>query len=223
VSAVATGELMKRTAFAVVVGVVVVGAIGGCSITIGSMGHGSSPAAGARVAVASSAAPSSPVWQSAAPSAAPPSTVSPSTSTAGATYLAIVEPANTATVALDSAVFDSPNDLTAVSLSSVIAASATSIQTFDDHLRSATWPRTAEPDVTTLAATGDVLVVVLQGYESDLQSPTSGADFDTVLQALQVEDSAYAIDRGLASDAAGRVRADLGLPPPSAPQVTLNT
>jgi hypothetical protein len=86
-----------------------------------------------------------------------------------------------------------------------------------------TWPRIAEPDITALAATDDVLVVLLQGYEADLQSPTPGADFDTVLQALQVDGSRYAIDRGLASDAAARVRADLGLPPPaSAPQVTLN-
>jgi hypothetical protein len=32
----------------------------------------------------------------------------------------------------------------------------------------------------------------------------------------------YVNDRGLTTDAAGRVRADLGFPPPSAPQVTLD-
>jgi hypothetical protein len=142
---------------------------------------------------------------------------------AGATYLALVGPLNTTALALDTAVFDSPSDLTTQSLTAVIAASAASVQTFDDHVRSVTWPRIAEPDITALAATDDVLVVVLQGYEADLRSPTPGADFDTVLQALQVDGSRYAIDRGLASDAAARVRADLGLPPPaSAPQVTLN-
>ena len=81
---------------------------------------------------------------------------------------------------------------------------------------------TSAADITTLAATNDVLVVVLQGYEADLKSPTPGADFDSVRKALQVDSSRYAIDRGLATDASARVRADLGLPPPSASQVTLN-
>lgn len=207
---------MKRTACAVGVGAVVVGALAGCSITIGSIGQGSSPASGARPAATSPAAPVSP----ASPSVISP--ISPSATLAGSTYLALVGPANTATFALDTAVFESPSDLTTQSLSSVIAADAASIQTFNDHLRSTTWPRTAEPDITTLAAMNDVLVVVLQSYESELQSPTPGADFNAVLDALQVAGSRYAIDRGLASDAAVRVRADLGLPPPSAPQVTLN-
>jgi hypothetical protein len=207
---------MKRTALAVVAGAVVIGVLAGCSISIGSMGQGSSPASVARPAVTSPAAPASP----ASPSAISP--VSPSAGSAGSTYLALVGPANTATFALDTAVFESPADLTTQSLSAVIAASAASIQTLNDHLRSVTWPRTAEPDITTLAATNDVLVVVLQGYESDLQSPKPGADFNAVLDALQVDSSRYAIDRGLATDASGRVRADLGLPPPSAPQVTLN-
>jgi hypothetical protein len=199
---VATGESMKRTAFAVVVGTVVVGALTatGCSISIGSIGQGSSPA--------------SPSTQAAG--------ASPSATAAGAAYLALVGPLNTTTFALDTAVLGSPSDLTTQSLSAVIGASAASIQTFDDHLRSASWPRTAEPDITTLAATNDVLVVLLQGYESELRSPAQGADFGTVLAALQVENSAYAIDRGLASDDSARVRSDLGLPPPSSPQVTLN-
>jgi hypothetical protein len=209
---------MKRTAFVVVAGAAVVGvfAVAGCSISIGSMGQGSPSRA--PLAVNSSAPAVSPVS---------PVTVSPSSpasmTAAGATYLALVAPLNTTTLALDTAVFDSPSNLTTQSLTAVISASAASIQTFDDHVRSVTWPRIAEPDITALAATDDVLVVVLQGYEADLQSPTPGADFDTVLQALQVDGSRYAIDRGLASDAAARVRADLGLPPPaSAPQVTLN-
>jgi hypothetical protein len=191
---------MKRTTRVVVVVALVVGAftVTGCSISIGSMGQGSP----------------------ASPSVVSP--VSPSATSAGSTYLALVGPANTATFALDAAVFESRADLTTQSLSAVIAASAVSIQTFADHLRDVTWPRAAEPDITTLAATNDVLAVVLQGYESDLQSPIQGADFDAVLEALQVAGSRYAIDRGLASDAAARVRADLGLPPPSAPQVTLN-
>jgi hypothetical protein len=209
---------MKRTAFAVVAGAAAVGvfAVAGCSISIGSMGRGSPSRA--PLAVTSSAPAVSPV----SPVTASPS--SPASMTAaGATYLALVGPLNTTTLALDTAVFDSPTDLTTQSLTAVIAASAASIQTFDDHVRSVTWPRIAEPDITALAATDDVLVVLLQGYEADLQSPTPGADFDTVLQALQVDGSRYAIDRGLASDAAARVRADLGLPPPaSAPQVTLN-
>ena len=209
---------MKRTAFVVVAGAAVVGvfAVAGCSISIGSMGRGSPSRA--PLAVTSSVPAVSPV----SPVTASPS--SPASMTAaGATYLALVGPLNTTTLALDTAVFDSPSDLTTQSLTAVIAASAASIQTFDDHVRSVTWPRIAEPDITALAATDDVLVVVLQGYEADLQSPTPGADFDTVLQALQVDGSRYAIDRGLASDAAARVRADLGLPPPaSAPQVTLN-
>jgi hypothetical protein len=207
---------MKRTTRVVVVCVLVVGAfsITGCSISIDSMGQGSS----ARTSVAPLTSSPAPV----SPAVVPVSPASPSSTSAGATYLAIVGPANTASFALDTAVFDSPSDLTTESLSAVITASTKSIQTFDDHLRSTTWPRTAEPDVTTLAATGDVLVVVLQGYESELRSPTPGADFNAVLKALQVDGSKYAIDRGLASDAAGRVRADLGLPPASAPQVTLN-
>jgi len=208
---------MKRTAFAAVVGAVAAGAfaLAGCSISIGSMGQGSSSRASV-APLASSAAPVS-------PSVVPVPPASPSSAiSAGATYLALVGPANTATFALDTAVLGSPADLTTHSLSAVIVASAASIQTFDDHLRSATWPRAAEPDITTLAATDDVLVVLLQGYESDLQSPTPSADFDSVLQALQVDGSAYAIDRGLASDDAARVRSDLGLPPPSDPQVTLN-
>jgi hypothetical protein len=214
---VATGEFMNRTAFAVVVGAVGAGAfaLASCSISIGTMGQGTPPRA--LLTVTSSAPTVSPVS---------PATVSPSSpatvTSAGATYLALVGPLNTETFALDTAVFESPADLTAQSLSAVITASAAALQTFNGHLRSTTWPRTAEPDITTLAATNDVLVVVLQGYESDLQSPTPGADFNTVLQALQVDGSAYAIDQGKASDDAARVRADLGLPPPSAPQVTLN-
>jgi hypothetical protein len=196
---------MKRTALAVGVGAVIVGALAGCSITIGSMGQGSSPASAARSEVTSRAA-----------------TVSPSATSAGSTYLALVGPANRATLALDTAVFESPAGLTTQSLSAIIAASAASIQTLNVHLRSDTWPRTAEPDITTLAATNDVLVVVLQGYQSELQSPKPGADFNAVLEALQVDDSRYAIDRGLATDAATRVRTDLGLPPPSAAQATLN-
>jgi hypothetical protein len=207
---------MKRTAFAVVVGTVVVGALTttGCSISIGSMGQGSPPASVGPGAVTSPAAPASPSTKAAG--------ASPSATAAGAAYLALVGPLNTTTFALDTAVLGSSSDLTTQSLSAVIVASKASIQTFDDHLRSASWPRTAEPDITTLAATNDVLVVLLQGYESDLRSPTQGADFGTVLRALQVEDSAYAIDRGLASDDSARVRSDLGLPPPSSPQVTLN-
>jgi hypothetical protein len=207
---------MKRTTRVVVVGVLVIGAfsITGCSISIGQMGQGSS----SRASVAPLTSSPAPV----SPSVVRVSPVAPSSTSAGATYLAIVGPANTASFALDTAVFGSSSALTTESLSAVITASAKSIQTFDDHLRSTTWPRTAEPDITTLAATGDVLVVVLQGYESELRSPTTGADFNAVLKALQVDGSKYAIDRGLASDAAGRVRSDLGLPPASAPQVTLN-
>ncbi|HEY3925623.1 MAG TPA: hypothetical protein VGL75_13755, partial [Acidothermaceae bacterium] len=212
---------MKRTTRVVVVGALVVGifAVTGCSITIGSLGQGSSPAArtaGSSPAVSSPAASSPAVTSPTAPSVspaspapfspAPVSPVSPATATsAGATYLALVGPLNTETFALDTAVFDSPDDLTTQSLSAVVTASAAALQTFNDRLRSTTWPRTAEPDVTTLAATNDVLVVVLQEYESDLQSPMSGADFDTVLEALQVDGSKYAIDRGLASDASARV------------------
>jgi hypothetical protein len=214
---------MRRTTRVVVVGVLVVGvfAITGCSISIGSMGstgQGSSSAPAAPPAVTSPAvaSPAAPV----SPSVISP--VSPSATSAGATYLALVGPLNTETFALDTAVFETPDNLTTQSLSAVITASATALQAFNGHLRSTTWPRTAEPDITTLAATNDVLVVVLQGYESELQSPTASADFDTVLQALQVDSSRYAIDRGLATDASARVRADLGLPPPSAPQVTLN-
>jgi hypothetical protein len=210
---------MRRTALVVGVGTVIVGALAGCSITIGSMGstgQGSSPTSAARPAVSSSAATVSP----ASPSVISP--VSPPATSAGSTYLALVGPANTTTFALDTAVFESPADLTTQSLSAIIAASATSLQTLNAHLRSDTWPRTAEPDITTLAATNDVLVVVLQGYQSELQSPKPGADFNAVLQALQVDDSRYAIDRGLATDASARVRADLGLPPPSALQATLN-
>jgi hypothetical protein len=210
------GEFMNRTAFAAVVGAVGAGAfaLASCSISIGTMGQGSPPASVAPIAVTSPAVPASPSTRAAG--------ASPSTTAAGSTYLAFVGPLNTTTFALDTEVLGSPAGLTTQSLSAVIVASAASIQTFDDHLRSATWPRTAEPDIATLAATNDVLVVLLQGYESDLRSPTPGADFNTVLQALQVENSAYAIDRGLASDDSGRVRSDLGLPPPSAPQVALN-
>jgi hypothetical protein len=215
---VATGEFMKRTTRVVVVGVLVVGvfSITGCSIQIGSTGHGSPSHAPA--AATSSAAAVSPVSPVPASPSAPVTMAS-----AAATYLALVGPLNTSTFALDTAVYESPSDLTTQSLSAIIAASAASTQTFNDHLRSITWPRTAEPDITTLAATNDVLVVVLQGYEAELKSPTPGADFNAVLQALQVDGSRYAIDRGLATDASARVRADLGLPPPpSAPQVTLN-
>jgi hypothetical protein len=219
----ATGEFMRRTTRVVVVAALVVGAftITGCSITIGSMGstgQGSSPTSAARPAIASPAvaSPAAPV----SPSVISPA--SPSPTSAGATYLALVGPLNTETFALDTAVFETPDDLTTQSLSAIVTASAASLQTFNDRLRSTTWPRAALPDITTLAATNDVLVVVLQGYESDLQSPTPGADFGSVLEALQVDRSRYAIDRGLATDASVRVRADLGLPPPSAPQVTLN-
>lgn len=221
---------MKRTTRAVVVGAVVVGVftITGCSISIGSVGHGSAPTPAARPAAMSPAVASPAVPSSAVPSAAAPaapsssSPVSPSATSAGATYLALVGPLNTETFALDTAVFDAPDDLTTQSLSAVVTASAAALQTFNDRLRSTTWPRTALPDITTLAATNDVLVVVLQGYEADLKSPSPGADFDAVLEALQVDNSRYATDRGLASDASARVRADLGLPPPSAPQVILN-
>jgi hypothetical protein len=216
---------MKHTTRVVVVGALVIGvfAITGCSISIGATGRNSAPAS-ARPAVTSPAASSAPASSAAASPAAPSaiSPVSPSATSAGATYLALVGPANTATFALDTAVFETPGDLTTQSLNAIIVASATSIQTFTDRLRTTTWPRTAEPDITTLAATNDVLVVVLQGYEAELKSPEPGADFDAVLQALQVDNSKYAIDRGLATDAAARVRTDLGLPPPSAPQVTLN-
>jgi len=214
---------MKRTAGAVVSSAVVVGAVAlaGCSISIGSTTRGSAPHASvAALAVPGSVPPSPLASPSGTPTIAPPA--APSVSPAGATYLALVAPVNTTTFALDTAVLGSTDGLTTRSLSSVIAASVASLQTFDEHLRSATWPRTAEPDITTLAARNDVLVVLLQGYESDLQSPAPGADFSTVLDALQVEDSVYAIDRGLASNDAARVRSDLGLPPPSAPQVTLN-
>ena len=226
---------MKRTTRVVVVGALVVGVftMTGCSISIGSVGHRSARTQAARPAamspgVASPAVASPAVPSPAVPSPAAPvspsaiSPVSPSPTSAGATYLALVSPLNTETFALDAAVFDSPDDLTTQSLSRVVAASAAALQTFNDRLRSTTWPRTALPDITTLAATNDVLVVVLQGYEADLKSPSPGADFDAVLEALQVDNSRYAIDRGLASDASARVRADLGLPPPSAPQVTLN-
>jgi hypothetical protein len=219
---------MKRTTRVVVVGALVVGAftVTGCSISIRSMGEGSSPAPAAQ-AVANPAVAGPTVSSPAAPpvSPAPPSVISPaspSPTSAGATYLALVGPLNTETFALDTAVFESPDDLTTQSLSAVVTASAAALQTFNTRLRSTTWPRTALPDITTLAATNDVLVVVLQGYESDLQSPTPGADFDSVLEALQVDNSRYAIDRGLATDASARVRTDLGLPSPSAPQVTLN-
>ena len=222
---------MKRTTRVVVVGALVVGAftITGCSIIDRLDGPWLVADAGRAARCDESRllrarllqarlfrAPPAP----AAPSASSPA--SPSPTSAGATYLALVGPLNTETFALDTAVFDSPDDLTTQSLSAVVTASAAALQTFNDRLRSTTWPRTALPDITTLAATNDVLVVVLQGYESDLQSPTPGADFDSVLEALQVDNSRYAIDRGLASDASARVRADLGLPPPSAPQVTLN-
>ncbi len=212
---------MRRTTRVVVVGALVIGAftITGCSISIRSMGKGSSPAPAAQ-AVANPAVASPAVSSPAAPVVSPTSPAA--VTSAGSTYLALVGPVNTKTFALDIAVFDSPDDLTTQSLSAVVTASAVALQKFNGQLRSTTWPRTALPDVTTLAATNDVLVVVLQGYEADLKSPTPGADFDSVLEALQVDNSRYAIDRGLASDASARVRADLALPPPSAPQVTLN-
>jgi hypothetical protein len=196
---------MKRTTRVVVVGLLVIGAfsVTGCSISIGAMGEGSS------------AAPVS----SAGPSMISP--VSPSATSVGSTYLALVGPVNTATFALDTAVYGPTADLTPESLRAIIAASASSIRTFDDRLRSTTWPRTAVPDITTLASTNDVLVEVLGNFESELQSPTA-ADFNAVVQALQADTSGYANDREVATDAAGRVRADLGLPPPSASQVTLN-
>jgi len=222
---VATGEFMKRTTRAVVVCALVVGAftITGCSITVGSLGRSSSPTSAARPAAVSPAVSSPAVASPSAPvSPSVISPVSPSPTSAGATYLALVGPLNTETFALDTVVFETPENLTPQSLSAIVTASAAALQTFNARLRSTTWPRTALPDITTLAATNDVLVVVLQGYESDLQSPTPGADFDTVLEALQVGSSRYAIDRGLATDASGRVRADLGLPAPSAPQATLN-
>lgn len=206
---------MKRTARAVVALAAVIGALAltGCSISIDSTAQGSSPASVGPVAVTSPAAPASPSAKAAG--------ASPSTTAAGATYVALVAPVNAATFALDTAVFGSTADLTAESLRAIVAASAASLRTFDDHLRSVTWPRTAEPDITTLASANDVLVEVLKGYESDLQSPTA-ADFNAVLQNLQVDGSGYAVDLGRATDAAARVRADLGLPPASAPQVTLN-
>ncbi len=201
---------MKRTTRVVVVGALVIGAfsITGCSISIRSMGAGSSPAPAAQAvanpavaspAVPSPAVPSPAVSSPAAPVLSPPSPAA--VTSAGSTYLALVGPVNTKTFALDTAVFDSPDDLTTQSLSAVVTASAAALQTFNGQLRSTTWPRTALPDITTLAATNDVLVVVLQGYEADLKSPTPGADFDSVLEALQVDNSRYAIDRGLASDA----------------------
>lgn len=219
---------MKRTARVVVVAALVVGAftVTGCSITIGSMGssgQGPSTTSAAPPAAVSPAVTSPAVTSPAVTSpSAPISPASPSPTSAGATYLALVGPLNTETFALDTAVFESPDDLTTRSLSAIVTASAAALHTFNDRLRSTTWPRAALPDITTLAATNDVLVVVLQGYEAELKSPMPGADFDSVLAALQVDSSRYAIDRGLASDAAARVRADLGLPPPAAPQVTLN-
>ena len=205
------GGFMKRNAFAGAVGLCAF-ALAACSITIGSTGStGSTGSAGSP----GSSAPAS-------PAVAPSSAASPSSPTAyGATYLALVAPANTAIFALDTAVLGPTADLTPQSLHSMVAASATSIRTLDDHLRSAEWPRTAVPDITTLASTNDVLIEVLEGYESELQAP-SVADFNAVVQALRAAGSGYATDRGRASDAAARVRSDLGLPPPSAPQVTLN-
>jgi hypothetical protein len=194
---------MKRTTRVVVVGLLVVGAfsVTGCSISIGAVGEGSS------------AAPVS--------SAASPSVISPVSPSAGSTYLALVGQVNTATFALDTAVYGPSADLTPESLRAIIAASASSIRTFDDRLRSTSWPRTAVPDITSLASTNDVLVEVLGNYQSELQSPTA-ADFSAAVGALQADTSGYANDRELATAAAARVRADLGLPPPSAPQVTLN-
>jgi hypothetical protein len=194
---------MKRTTRVVVVGLLVIGAfsVTGCSISIGAMGKGSSAA---------------PVSSSA------PSMISPPAATsAGSTYLALVGPVNTATFALDTGVYGPTADLTPESLRAIIAASASSIRTLDDRLRSTSWPRTAVPDITSLASMNDVLVEVLGNFESELQSPTA-ADFNAVVQALQADTSGYANDREQATDAAARVRADLGLPPPSAPQVTLN-
>lgn len=179
------GGIMKRTTRVVVVGALVVGVftMTGCSISIGSVGHRSARPQAARPAamspgVASPAVASPAVASPAAPvSPSAISPVSPSTTSAGATYLALVSPLNTETFALDAAVFDSPDDLTTQSLSRVVTASAAALQTFNDRLRSTTWPRTALPDITTLAATNDVLVVVLQGYEADLKTPVAGCRF----------------------------------------------
>ena len=206
---------MKRTARGVVAGSAVVAALAlaGCSISIGSMSQSSSTRTPVGSSSASPVSPPSPVTVSPA---------SPSTATAaGATYLALVGPVNTATFALDAAVFGSTAELTPQSLRAIIDTQAASLRTLDDQLRSVAWPRTAEPDITTLAAANDVLIEVLRGYESDLQAPTA-ADFKAVLRNLQVDGSGYAVDLGRATDAAARVRADLGLPPASAPQATLN-
>ena len=139
----------------------------------------------------------------------------------GATYLKFVGPVNTAQFALDTAVFGSTADLTPQSLRAILATSAASVRTFDDHLRSANWPTAARSDVLTLASTDDVLLEVIDDDESELEAPTA-VQFSAVVQDLQVADSGYADDLGRASDAAARVRSDLGLPPASAPQATLN-
>ncbi|HTC70718.1 MAG TPA: hypothetical protein VK662_14205 [Acidothermaceae bacterium] len=209
---------MKRTTSVVGVGAALVGfALAGCSITIGSTRQ-ASPAASSGLAVIISPTPVS----SASPSKTTPSDAPPSTSAAGATYLALVVPVNTATFALDTAVFGSTDDLTANSLGAAIVSSLASIKTFNDQLLTVAWPRTAVPDVTTLASANDMLVSSLQGFESELQSPVGGADFNTVLQDLRSKDSSYRMERGVAFEDAARLRSDLGLPPPPVPQATLN-
>lgn len=88
----------------------------------------------------------------------------PSPTSAGATYLALVGPLNTETFALDTAVFESPDDLTTP-------------VTFCDRHR-------------------------ICGRTPNVQRSFAKHD--------------------LAQNRAARVRADLGLPPPAAPQVTLS-
>jgi hypothetical protein len=135
--------------------------------------------------------------------------------------LAFVGPVNTAQFALDTSVFGSTADLTPQALRAILATSAASVRTFDDHLRSANWPTAARPDVLTLASTNDALVEVIEDDEAELESPST-ADFNSVVEDLQVADSGYADDLGRATDAAARVRSDLGLPPASAAESTLN-
>jgi hypothetical protein len=209
---------MKRNAFTGAVstaalGAVIVGsvALAGCSVVPSSVVPEAPASPSHPLAPAS---PSSPV--------VPVSPVSPSSPVAdGATYLALVGPVNTAQFALDTAVFGSTADLTPQALHAILAASAASVHTFDDHLRSANWPKVARSDVLTLASTNDVLVEVIEDDESLLESPTT-ADFNSVVEDLQVADSGYAEDLGQATDAAARVRSDLGLPPASVSQATLN-
>ena len=202
----------KGAASAAVLGAVIVGAVAlaGCSIVPSSVVP-KTPASPSYPQVAAS--PSSPVVSV--------SPVSPSSPVAdGATYLALVGPVNTAQFALDTAVFGSAADLTPQALHAVLAESAASVRTFDDHLRSANWPTAARPDILTLASTNDVLVGVIEDDESLLDSPTTY--FSSVVKDLQVADSGYAEDLGQATDAAARVRSDLGLPPSSDSQDTLN-